>query len=210
MATAAVARKSDALSSGTMTALIERVKSGDETAFNEIYSSHYERVITAVRRYISEDDIAEHVANGVFAKVWQVRNRTSAFKGGSSFATWLTRIAYNEALMYLRKNKNERQHNVSLDAPIRRDSRGPDYDLMPEFAVRDSILEGVPDRRALEHAISKIPTIYRIVFVMRVIEDMTIEEISASLGLGVPVLKSRLHRGRKIVRELLQKKAVKK
>lgn len=200
-------------SSTSVPSLFERIQAGDNEAFNELYTTHYKRVFMAVKQFVHDVDAVEFLTNGVFAKVWQVRNTPSAYKGDSTLATWLTRIAYNEALMYIRKNKTEKRHVVySLDGGSTNEESNQWIDTAHtvDFAVRDLNLEGIFDRKELAKAISALPTSYRVVFTMRLIDGLTIEETCSALNLGITVVKSRLFRGRRMVMDILNHKGAKK
>lgn len=204
MATAAKAALYD---SPEALSLVERMHAGDESAFNQLYATHHTRVLTVIQKYVDEHDIAEHIANGVFAKVWEVRGKSSGFKSKSAFTTWITRIAINAALMHLRSTKLERQNTVPLAA---QSSAGTTESETPiqEYSTRDLNLEGIIDRKTIARALSHLPHDYRVVVVLRLVEGLTIEETCAALKLGVPVIKSRLFRARLMLRAWLQEKAV--
>ena len=191
-----------AVAPDTSLSLLERVKTGDEEAFNELYSTYRRRVVSAVRHYISEPDVVEHITNGVFMRLWQVRNSASGFQGNSAFLTWLTKVAYNAALMHIRSTKNERQ-NTSLDAPLAQ-TNGINT-VETSFAVHDTYLEGIFDRKELDRAFAKLPADYRTVVTMRLVDGMSNEEVCEALGLKMTVVKSRLHRGRQMIRKTLQR-----
>jgi RNA polymerase sigma-70 factor (ECF subfamily) len=209
MATAArLAQKARVYESPEAQSLVERMQTGDETAFNLLYTAHHSRVLTAIEKYIDERDIAEHIANGVFAKVWEVRNKAAGFKGGSAFSTWITRIAINEALMHLRRTKRERNHVTRLDERMsggdgREENDAPER---PELGMRDLNLEGIVDRKTLAVAISYLPDDYRTVFILRLVDGLTTEETCQALGLEITVVKSRLFRARNMVKARLTKK----
>ena len=196
-----------AVAPDTSLSLLERVKTGDEEAFNELYSTYRRRVVSAVRHYISEPDVVEHITNGVFMRLWQVRNSTSGFQGNSAFLTWLTKVAYNAALMHIRSTKNERINGCSLDAPLPRTD--DDTTWGTRFAVHDTYLEGIFDRKELDRAFAKLPADYRKVVIMRLVDGMSNEEVCEALGLKMAVVKSRLFRGRQMVRKALERNSKK-
>lgn len=194
-------------------ALFERIKAGDHDAFDQLYSANHARVLAAVKHYISEPDIAEFIANGVFMKVWEVRNTPASFKGQSSLATWLTRIAITQALMYIRKHRTESSHIAySLDEPQQRgtsDSSGETLLRSDSFASRDLKLEGVFNRRdELEEAIDHLPRTCREILELRLIDGMSTEEACEVLHLKSNAVKSRLFRTRRILQAILNSKKV--
>jgi RNA polymerase sigma-70 factor (ECF subfamily) len=182
--------------------LFERVRSGDHEAFDELYHSNRKRVLSAVKRYIPEPDTAEYVANGVFMRVWQKRNGPSAYKGDSTFSTWITRVALNEALMYLRGLKPERAHAAySLDEPLGGEGR-----LSPslaDFPVRDLYLDGVPDRKDLDEAMAQLRPTERQMIQLRLIDGMSTEETCQILHMKTMAVKARLLRTRRTLQRIL-------
>jgi RNA polymerase sigma-70 factor (ECF subfamily) len=192
-------------------ALFERIQAGDHEAFNELYAASHARVLAAVRRYITEPDIAEYVVNGVFMKVWQFRNTSAAFQARSAFITWLTRIAITESLMHIRRCKPERARIAySLDEPEYTGENTPGYgQTHKELPVRDLNLEGVFDRQILANALKQVPPTYRRVFQLRMIDGMSSEETGRILHLKVNAVKSRLFRGRQFLRDILMTDRIK-
>jgi RNA polymerase sigma-70 factor, ECF subfamily len=186
--------------------LFERIKAGDEEAFNQLYAGYHARVLASVKRYIHEPDIAEFIANGVFIRVWEVRNTAAGFKNRSALSTWLTRIAFNAALMHLRAHKTESKYTAySLDDIPKVNS--PEQVILNrpvEFPSRDLVLEGVLDRKTLAQAIDQLPLSYRTIFEMRLVEGMSTDEVCQALKIKSNAVKSRLFRGRQILREILR------
>lgn len=182
--------------------LYRRMQTGDHEAFNEIHSHYAARVTAAIKRYIHEPDIAEFLTNGVFIRLWQVRNKPTGWKGDSAFATWLTRIAMNEALMYIRSHSTERRrYAYSLDDKVVHKN---DADAMPmDFPTRDLNLEGLADRKDLAEAVDQLTPAYRQIFEMRLVEGLSIEETCAQTGLNINAVKSRLFRCRQILQTKL-------
>jgi RNA polymerase sigma-70 factor (ECF subfamily) len=123
------------------------------------------------------------------------------FKGDSKFYTWIVRIAVNQALMKLRRRKTDK--SVSLDDTI---DTGEDT-VVREIAAWDENPEQQFSREELadilDGAIQGLDPIYRSVFVLRDVEDLSTEETAEALGLSVPAVKSRLLRARLQLREKL-------
>jgi RNA polymerase sigma-70 factor (ECF subfamily) len=125
------------------------------------------------------------------------------FQGNSKFYTWLVRITVNEALMKLRKRKTDR--SVSLDEQL---DTGEDT-VIREIAVWD----GTPEQRysqdeirdILDREIATLEPIYRSVFQLRDVDELSTEETAQALGISIPAVKSRLLRARLQLREKLTK-----
>ncbi len=124
-----------------------------------------------------------------------------SFTGASSFSTWLFRIATNNALMFLRKNRPE---VVEYDDEIRGHGHVPFVPSSPESADTPlDILLSNEGRKKIEEAIDELPLLYRTVIVLRDVEGFSLEEVSKIMDSSVAAVKSRLHRARNYVRESL-------
>jgi RNA polymerase sigma-70 factor (ECF subfamily) len=150
------------------------------------------------KQITQNDDDAADVLQETFLKAY---THIDDFQGNSKFYTWLVRIAVNEALMKLRKRRSDR--TVPLDEPI---DTGED-EVAREVAVWDQNPEDSYSReelgRILDEAIQSLKPAYRTVFILRDIEEMSIEETAEALGLSISAVKSRLLRARLQLREKL-------
>jgi RNA polymerase sigma-70 factor, ECF subfamily len=186
-------------------ALVARAKNGDMDAFSELVT-HYERRIFRMAKQITQnDDDAEDVLQETFLKAY---THLDNFQGNSKFYTWLVRIAVNEALMKLRKRRSDR--TVPLDEPI---NTGED-EVTREIAVWDENPEESYSREELSsilsEAIQSLKEAYRTVFILRDIEELSIEETAEALNLSISAVKSRLLRARLQLREKLTRQFKKK
>ena len=179
-------------------ALVERARNGDSAAFGELISKYERRVYRMARQITQNDEDAEDVLQESFLKAYE---HLDSFQGQSKFYTWLTRIAVNESLMKLRKRKSDR--SVSLDENIETDEEP----IVREIAV----WEDTPEQRysqeemreILDKAIEGLKPIFRTVFILRDVEEMSTEETAEALGLSIAAVKSRLLRARLQLRERL-------
>jgi RNA polymerase sigma-70 factor, ECF subfamily len=182
---------------------LERLAGG---SFEHIYKYNYARILNTISRIVHNRAAAEEIVNNVFTKVWEKRNDINSYRGQAAFSTWLTRIAINDSLMYLRRERVA-SRVVSLDENLR---LGDESEIQQDVPMRDLRLEGVIDRDALTSAIAKLPQPYRVVLVARLIDGMSTEETCEALGLAVTVVKSRLHRSRHMLQGWLSKRPSKK
>lgn len=192
------------MSSSTVTpafdesALVTRAKAGDVDAFSELVKHYDRRVFRMAKQITQNDDDAEDVLQETFLKAY---THLDDFQGNSKFYTWLVRIAVNEALMKLRKRRSDR--TVPLDEPI---DTGED-EMVREIAVWDENPEESYSREELgellDQAVQSLKPAYRTVFILRDIEEMSIEETAEALGLSISAVKSRLLRARLQLREKL-------
>ena len=180
--------------------LVQRIGRRDHVAF-EILMRRYNGKLFRVARAILKDDAEAEDAlqEGYF----DAYRRIGDFRGESQLSTWLTRIVINQALMRLRRQKRDR---VVVPFGAR---RGPDSER-PEAEMADDKTESPPDatmrsevRRMLERRIDELPVAFRTVFVMREVEDMTVEETAASLSIPAATVRTRLFRARALLREAL-------
>jgi RNA polymerase sigma-70 factor (ECF subfamily) len=181
-------------------ALVARAKAGDDGAFSELVE-HYERRIFRLAKHITQsDEDAEDVLQESFLKAYE---KLDTFQGNSKFYTWLVRIAVNEALMKLRKRKSDK--SVSLDEQL---DTGEDtvarevavWDDTPEQRYSQEELKGI-----LDQAVEGLEPIYKVVFQLRDVDELSTEETAEALGISIPAVKSRLLRARLQLREKLTK-----
>jgi RNA polymerase sigma-70 factor (ECF subfamily) len=186
-------------------ALVTAAKGGDMTAFSDLVQHYDRRVFRMAKQITQNDDDAEDVLQETFLKAY---THLADFQGNSKFYTWLVRIAVNEALMKLRKRRSDR--TVPLDDPI---DTGED-EVVREIAVWDQNPEDTYSREELasilDQAIQSLKPAYRTVFVLRDIEEMSIEETAETLNLSISAVKSRLLRARLQLREKLTRQFKKK
>jgi RNA polymerase sigma-70 factor, ECF subfamily len=179
--------------------LIRRVCGGEPEAFEELVRP-YERMVylTAISILRNQAD-AEEVAQDAVLKAF---SKLSTFRGECKFSTWLVQITYNQARMRLRKDR--RQLYESLDHQ-QQDGEG-DYwprDFADWRPIPSESLEEDETRQALQNAINSLSPNYREIVVLRDIENLSIKDTAAILGLSEATVKTRLHRARLLLRDAL-------
>jgi RNA polymerase sigma-70 factor (ECF subfamily) len=180
--------------------LVTRTKAGDRASFDELVNRHAAKVFRLARHITRNDAEAEDVLQDAFYKAY---TRLDQFNADAQFYTWLVRIAVNEALMRLRKQRNSK--TVSLDAEqetddggsLHREAVSPDDNPEQEYS-RDQT------RKLLATAIDSLDEAYRTVFVLRDIEGLSTQETADMLDLSVSAVKSRLLRARLQLRDKLK------
>ena len=181
-------------------ALVAQTQAGNLDAFTELVGRHDRKILRLARHITGNEEDAEDVLQESFLNAY---SHIGTFAGNSKFYTWLVRITVNQALMKLRKRKTGKE--VSLDEPV----QGETDDLVREIAVWDETPERTYSqeemRRILDEAIESLEPIYRTVFVLRDVEELSTEETAESLSISVPAVKSRLLRARLQLREKLTK-----
>ena len=186
--------------------LIARLQAGDETAVQELADRYRPRISQLAMRYMKNREDAEEVTQDVLLKV---HRKVGAFRGDAALSSWIYRITFNTAMSRLRTSRlaraadQERERTLLADGASESQPRTPrqpaDWSRMPD----ESLLR-LQLREAVTAAIQELPAIYREPVVLRDIEGLTTEEASSRLRLKDQTLKSRLHRGRLMLRERLR------
>jgi RNA polymerase sigma-70 factor (ECF subfamily) len=165
---------------------------------------HNARLFRVARAILKDDAAAEDALQDAYVQAFR---RSDQFRGEAELATWLTRIVINQALMVLRKRKRE-----PIVVPFRafdgHEGRSDDMasDLPDEKAESpsDSTLRG-EIRKVIERRIDQLPVAFRTVFVMREVEEMTVQETAECLGIPPATVRTRLFRARALLREALDR-----
>jgi RNA polymerase sigma-70 factor (ECF subfamily) len=178
-------------------ALVASAKAGDASAFEELVNRYEGKIFRLAMNITQNREDAEDAMQDAFLKSFA---HLRDFQGDSRFYTWLVRITVNEALMKLRKR---RPNQISLDEPVEsEDDLLPreikDWGPTPEQKFAQTELHTV-----LSNAISQLDPGFRIVFLLRDVEELSTEETAQLLGLSIPAVKSRLLRARLKLRQKL-------
>ncbi|MER9131587.1 RNA polymerase sigma factor [Mesorhizobium sp. M0768] len=173
--------------------LVGRALARDSDAFRTIIKTHNQRLYRIARGVVRNDSEAEDIVQEAYVSAFA---HLESFRGDASLATWLSRIVINEALGRLRKRRRMVAMPENPQAEIIRFPLNPSDDPERTMAQRQ-ILELV------ERATDSLPDAYRMVFVARVIEGLSIEETAELLGVRPETIKTRLHRARALVRKAL-------
>jgi RNA polymerase sigma-70 factor (ECF subfamily) len=180
--------------------LVQRARGRDEAAIRVIMQSNNRRLYRLARGILRNDAEAEDVVQETYVRAF---THLDSFRGDSSFATWLARIAMNEALGRLRRQRPGVEWTSlppgALEAQIIQFPLSATSDPEKTMAQREI-------QHVVEHAIDELPEAFRIVFITRVIEGMNVEETAEILGLKAETVKTRLHRARSMLRDNIEKK----
>src|SRR5262245_18292134 len=178
--------------------LVGRARARDDAAFRTIMERYNRRLYRVARSILRNDGEAEDVVQEAYVRAF---TRLDDFRGDSTLATWLTRITMNEALGRLRRERSGVELDTVEAEPIEArmipfPQAGTSGDPERTMAQREVL-------RLVERATDDLPEIFRVVFMMRVIEGISVEETAELLGLRPETVKTRLHRARQLVREQL-------
>ena len=176
--------------------VVSRVRAG-ETGLNEMLMRRYnQRLFRVIRSVVMNDDEAEDVLQEAWVRAYE---HLDQFAGRASFSTWVTRIAFHEALARTRKSRRW--------TPL----ENPEGEIMAEAERRQTTAE-TPEMQAersqlgrmLQAAVDALPETYRSVFVLREVEQLSTTETAECLELSEEAVKTRLHRSRALLRRDLE------
>jgi RNA polymerase sigma-70 factor, ECF subfamily len=182
------------------TDLLRLARQNDGRAFRIIVRRNNRRLYRVARAVLGDDGEAEDAVQEAYLRAF---THLAEFRGDASLSTWLTRITVNEALDRLRRRA------VSGGFPAF-DEGGHDADEAEVVSFPSAITD--PERvlaqreilHLLERAIDDLPQAFRMVFVTRVVEEMSVEEAGAVLGLPEQTVRTRLHRARRLLRQAIK------
>lgn len=181
--------------------LIGRMQAGDSTAVTELASAYGPRIHQLAFRYLKNWEDAEEVTQDVLMKV---HRKIEAFRGDAALSSWIYRITFNTAMSRLRNGRFTRPHEVPRHESV---SAGgvdrPDHEQADWSSLADDRVLRGEMRNRLIRALTHLPEVYRVPVILRDIQGLSTEEASAVLRVKPQTLKSRLHRGRLILRERL-------
>jgi RNA polymerase sigma-70 factor (ECF subfamily) len=181
--------------------IVTRLQAGDENIFNDILSQYEGKVYGLALKFTRSEQDAEEVLQDTFLAVYK---KIAGFEGRSAFSSWLYRITINYALMKLRKNKSNPTDYFENYA---NEKAGAVYGIYPPSSdwtqTPDEVLLNAELRHKIELALDRLPPKYKTVFLLRDVEGLTTDEACDILNISVPALKSRLHRARLYLRDMI-------
>ena len=182
--------------------LLSRLQSGDERALSDLADAYGTKIYQLAFRYLRNKEDAEEVTQDVLFKVYR---KVGSFRGDAALSSWIYRITFNAAMSRLRTAQYQRSQED--DRQMATDDTDSSKPVRPEVAdwtdMADERVLRSQLRRRVFSAILALPAIYRAPVMLRDIQGMSTEEASAMLRVKDQTLKSRLHRGRLILRKQL-------
>jgi RNA polymerase sigma-70 factor (ECF subfamily) len=182
-------------------ALLQRLQAGDNRAIDELVNTYGQRIYQLAFRYLRNREDAEEVTQDVLFKVYR---KVDAFRGDAALSSWIFRITFNTAMSRLRTLRYQDRTSDDTVTTGDQDNRQvrkrepADWSNMADEQVFRSEL-----RKRVLRAILALPAIYRAPVMLRDLQGLSTEEASAMLRVKDQTLKSRLHRGRVILRRQL-------
>jgi len=166
----------------------------------QVFRDYVPRVYSLARRMLGNDADAEDVTQDVLL---QVVRKLHTFRGDANIATWLHRVTVNAALAHRRKRATREAREVHDPFDHFMDNGYHSDPVQPWRATPETQALNRETAEMIEKAIAELPEIYRDVYVLADVESMPNAEIGDLLGLSIPAVKSRLHRGRMLMRDAL-------
>jgi RNA polymerase sigma-70 factor (ECF subfamily) len=180
-------------------ALVHAAKQGDMAAFEQLVTRHTAMIFRVAMHIMSSREDAEDIVQDAFLKAFQHLQR---FEERSRFSTWLTKIAVNAALMKLRSSR--RATTISIDQEA--DEGSTLADTVADWKPNpEQLFTRTELREILQRALASLPNSYRVVFLLRDVEGVSVADTAEMLGLSVPNVKARLFRARLNLRDHLSR-----
>src|SRR4029078_3959068 len=171
--------------------LARRVGAGDPVAFTALMRRYNQSLYRAARSILKDDAEAEDAVQEAYMQAYR---SIGAFRGEAKLSTWLMRIAVNEAIARTRK-RSRRAEVIRLDGDVPLEGDTPEATMnqaTPEQPEQGAL--PAETRRLIENRIAALPDAFRAVFVLRALEDMSVEETAAALGIPEATVRSRFFR----------------
>jgi RNA polymerase sigma-70 factor (ECF subfamily) len=177
-------------------------RNGDRKAFAEIVKRYQNKIMKLGFRMLNQRQEAEDVAQETFFKVYSNLHRYDVTQ---KFSTWIYRVATNICIDRLRRRKEQISLDVASSEPSN-DNTNRELQLKisnkwqtPENQVILSELQG-----QVQQAVQQLPDKYRLAIVLRYMQELSLQEISEVLDIPLPTVKTRIHRGREVLRKKLE------
>lgn len=183
--------------------LVKRLQANDDSAVADLERTYGSLIYQLAFRYMKNGEDAEEVTQDVLLKVYK---KIEAFRGDAALSSWIYRITFNTAMSRLRNSKFRRPNEIKMadwvadgDEP----KRPANFEIADWSSLADDATLRSELRERLKLALAQLPAIYRIPVLLRDIQGLSTEDASAVLRVKTQTLKSRLHRGRLILRDRL-------
>jgi len=177
--------------------IVRRIAAGDRSAFEGLMRRHNRRLYRLARAALRDETEAQDALQDAYLQAyWSI----GQFRGDAALATWLSRLVLNECLGRLRRNNRRQKVIPIVSSPTDReiDAVCANESELPERTVGRAQM-----RALLERKLDEIPEAFRVVFVLRSVEELSVEETAQSLGIAEATVRSRHFRAKSLLRESL-------
>lgn len=166
-----------------------QLKANDESAFQEVFRTHYPSACRAIRKFIKEISTVEDLAQDVFVRFWEKRHQIEI---KTSIGAYIHRMAINEALSFLRKQKRFQQDNIE------------DFSFSDKGSSSIEVMEGEELKVKIKRAIDSLPPKCRTVFLLSRYEELSYKEIAAKLEISVKTVENQMGKALRVMRAHLK------
>lgn len=182
--------------------LVSALRAGSNDAFETLVRLYMARLLSVARRFLKNEEDARDAVQDAFISAFRSIQK---FEAGAKLSTWLHRIVVNAALMRLRTKRRHPEEDIEellprFAADGHQVTESVDWSLSAEEMVQRS-----ETRELVRRMIDQLPDTYRVVLLMRDIEEMSTDETATALGITATAVKVRLHRARQALRARLDK-----
>ena len=178
-------------------ALVGRVAHGDRSAFESLMRRYNRRLFRLARATLGNDAEAEDALQDAYLRIYR---SIGGFRGEAALATWLSRLVLNECLA--RRRRDRRRENV-IPWVSTEDNMTTVTSVTDDSAAPEKALGQMQMRAILERKVGELPESFRLVFVLRSVEEMAVEEVAQVLNIPEETVRSRHFRARSLLRESL-------
>jgi RNA polymerase sigma-70 factor (ECF subfamily) len=182
-------------------ALLDALRRGDEWAFETVIGVHGPRLLAVARRFMRNEEDAHDVVQSAYLSALKALD---GFEGACQLSTWLHRIVVNAALMKLRTRRRKPEDSIDVLLPAFQED-GHHVEQYSEWTIpADRLMERSETRATVRACIDRLPENYRVVLMLRDIDELSTQEVSELLSLTPTAVKVRLHRARQALSTLLR------
>lgn len=183
--------------------LVSLATAGNDLAFAQIMRRHNRLLFRTARSILKNDDDTQDALQEAYLRAWRA---LASFRADARLSTWLVRIVVNEALGRLRREGVQPAQVLPLNAAVEADGETPEMQMPanPDDQPEPSVMRAQV-RRQIEARIDTLPDSFRTVFMLRCVEEMSVEEVAVALGIPEATVRSRFFRARGILREGLSR-----
>jgi RNA polymerase sigma-70 factor (ECF subfamily) len=179
-------------------ALLRRLQAGEDAAYEEFVRVQTPRMLSVARRFLRNEEDARDAVQDAFVSAFRAIGN---FEGGSRISTWLHRIVVNASLMKLRSKRRRPEESIEELLPRWQEDG---HAARPAAAwAAEKLVEQDEVRKLVQAGIERLPETYREVLLLRDIEELDTQEAAEMLGISTNAVKTRLHRARQALREVI-------
>src|SRR5689334_18185151 len=177
--------------------LVSALRAGNDDAFETLVRLYMARLLAVARRFLKNEEDARDAVQDAFISAFRSIQK---FEAGAKLSTWLHRIVVNSALMRLRTKRRHPEEEIDGLLPTFAEDGHHLNEVVDWRVSAEDLVQQSETRELVRKAIDQLPDTYRVVLLMRDIEEMSTEETAVALGITATAVKVRLHRARQALR----------